>query len=57
LVTGLPTGSTIVYFPAQKITVGGNPAGAQINVTLPDDNAIAGDYTITVTASSSQYNF
>jgi uncharacterized membrane protein len=32
------------------------PKGVQINITIPDNDALAGDYTVTVNAESTNYN-
>ena len=55
-VSGLPAGVTATFFPASTITVGGGPAGAQIDLAIPRDNALVGSHTITVTALSRVYN-
>lgn len=54
---GEPAGSVISILPSAIITIGpGESKGCQINIAIPDDEALAGDYTITVTASSDTYN-
>jgi len=55
-VSGLPAGVTATFFPASTVTVGGGPAGAQIDLAIPRDNALVGSHTITVTALSRVYN-
>jgi len=55
-VNGLPAGVTATFFPASTVTVGGGPAGAQIDLAIPRDNALVGSHTITVTALSRVYN-
>lgn len=54
---GLPPAFTVSYFPGNVVTLGtAAPVGVQINITIPDDEALVGDYTITVNAESTIYN-
>jgi len=54
---GLPPEFTVEYFPGNVITLGTDaPKGIQINITIPDNEALIGDYTITVNAESTDYN-
>lgn len=56
-VSGLPTGFTVTTFPSATVTLGaGETKGIQINVSVADDDALVGNYTISVSASSSNYN-
>jgi len=55
-VSDLPTGVMATFFPASTITVGGGPASAQIDLTIPRDNALVGIHTVKVTALSRIYN-
>lgn len=54
---GVPSGFTVEYFPGNVLTLGTDaPKGIQINITIPDDEALVGDYTITINAESTNYN-
>jgi len=56
-VEGLPPEIIVTYFPSNTLTLGPDaPKGVQINVEIPLNQALVGDYTITVTAESTQYN-
>lgn len=56
-VSGLPAGFTVTFFPADRFTLGaGETKSVQMNIAVADDDALAGDYTITVTAESTNYN-
>jgi len=56
-VSGLPPEIIVTYFPSNTLTLGPDaPKGVQINVEIPLNQALVGDYTITVTAESTQYN-
>lgn len=55
--SGLPTGFTVTMFPATSLTLGaGESKGIQININIGSNPALIGDYTITVTAESTNYN-
>jgi len=55
--SGLPSEITVTYFPSNTVTLDpSEPKGVQINLEIPDNQALVGDYTITVTAESTQYN-
>ena len=54
---GLPPGITVAYFPSSIVTLGPDePKGVQIDLGIPDDQSLVGNYAITVTAESTQYN-
>lgn len=56
-ISGFPTGATITFLPGNTVTIApGESRGCQINIAIPDDPALIGDYTITVTATSTVYN-
>lgn len=56
-VDGTPAGLTVNFFPGNVVTLGtAAPVGVQINVVIPDDDALAGDYTLTINAESTNYN-
>lgn len=56
-ISGEPPGSIISILPSSTVTIApGQPKGCQIEIAVPDDSALVGDYTITVTASSDTYN-
>jgi hypothetical protein len=55
-VSGLPTGATAAFLPSNKFTLGLTPAGPQMNITVPDDQALVKVWTLTVTATSTTYN-
>lgn len=55
-VSGLPTGATAEFLPSNKFTLGLEPKGAQMNVVVPDDQALVKVWTLTVTATSTIYN-
>ncbi len=57
-VNGLPAGFIVEFVPSNTFTVGtGQTKGAQINITVPDDEALIGQrIDFTVTASSDTYN-
>ena len=57
LVSGLPPEITITYFPSDTLTLGdGETRGIQIDLGIPLNQALVGDYTIVVTATSTNYN-
>jgi len=55
-VTGVPPGLTVNYFPGNTVTLGTTPVGVQINIVIPPDDALAGDYSLTIKAESTNYN-
>ena len=56
-VTGFPTDWVITYFPAQSLTLGPDqPKGISVEIIIPDDGTIVGAYTMTVTATTDNYN-
>lgn len=55
-VTGLPAGATATFLPAAKFTLGATPAGPQVNIAIPDDQALVKIHTLTFTATSTVYN-
>ena len=55
--TGLPPDFVISYFPGQTLTLGpDSPKGIQVDIVVPDDANLVGDYTIIITATSTTYN-
>jgi len=56
-IEGVPAGVTVTIFPSNTLTLGaGETRGVQIDLNIPLDNSLVGDYTITITAESTQYN-
>ena len=56
-IDGEPAGSVVSILPSPTITIGpGESRGCQIDIAVPDDSTLVGDYTITVTATSDTYN-
>lgn len=55
-ISGLPTGVTAEFLPSATFTLGTEPKGAQINISLPDNQALVGIKTLTITATSTSYN-
>jgi len=56
-VTGLSPEFLISYFPGQSLTLGpDSPRGISVEIIVPDNVTIIGDYTILVTATSTIYN-
>ena len=56
-VSGVPAGTQVQFLPSNKVTIApGQPRGVQINLQIPADNALVGDYTIVVRAESTAYN-
>ena len=56
-VDGLPPEMTVSILPSDTVTLGpSEPKGVQIDIGIPDDQSLIGDYTITVTAESTQHN-
>jgi hypothetical protein len=56
-VDGVPAGLTVNFFPGNVVTLGtAAPVGVQINVVIPDNDTLAGDYTLTINAESTEYN-
>ena len=56
-VTGLPPEMIIAYFPAQSLTLGaGESKGIAVEIIIPANSGLIGDYTILVTAESTEYN-
>jgi len=55
-IEGLPAGVTAEFFPSDTFTLGLEPKGVQINVAIPNNQALVGVYTLTVTAESTEYN-
>jgi uncharacterized membrane protein len=54
---GLPADFTVQFLPGNVVTLAPDaPKGVQINITIPDNDALAGDYTVTVNAESTNYN-
>ena len=55
-VSGLPAGFAVAIWPGNTLTLGPDaPKGIQINIDI-GASAPVGDYTITVTAESTNYN-
>ena len=55
-VSGLPAGFTVAMWPSNTLTLGPDaPKGIQINIDI-GASAPIGDYTLTVTAESTNYN-
>jgi hypothetical protein len=54
--SGLGTGMTAQFLPSATFTLGLTPAGAQMNVTVPDDQALVKIHTLTIKARSVSYN-
>lgn len=56
-ISGVPAGAVVTILPSDTVTIApGEDRGCQIDIAIPDDPALIGDYTITVTASSDTYN-
>ena len=56
-VSGLPAGFTVTFFPDAQLTLGaGETKGVQVSVAVADDPALIGNYTLTITAESTEYN-
>lgn len=56
-VGGLPPETTVSILPSNTLTLGiGETKGVQVDIGIPLDQTLVGDYTITVTAESTQYN-
>jgi len=56
-ISGTPAGAVITFLPTDTVSIApGEDRGCQINIAIPDDPALIGDYTITVTAISTVYN-
>lgn len=56
-VTGLPPSITVTILPNATLTLAaGETRGVQIDIGIPADDALVGNYTIIVTAESSSYN-
>jgi hypothetical protein len=55
-ISDLPAGATAQFLPSATFTLGTEPLGAQINITLPDNQALVGLHTLTITATSTSYN-
>jgi len=56
-VSGLPPEITVSILPSNTLTLGaGETRGVQIDIGIPLNQALVGDYTITVTAKSTNYN-
>lgn len=55
-VTGIPAGWAISYFPSQSLTLGTEPKGISVEIIIPDDANLVGDYAILITATSTVYN-
>jgi len=56
-VEGLPPEITVSILPSDTLTLGPEePKGVQIDIGIPSNQDLVGDYTITVTARSTQYN-
>ena len=56
-ISGEPAGAIVTFLPSNIVTIApGQDRGCQINIAIPDDPALIGDYTITVTATSDTYN-
>lgn len=55
--SGLPPEITVTYFPSDTVTLGpGESKGCSIELGIPLNQALVGDYTIVVTATSTNYN-
>ena len=56
-VTGLTPEFLILYFPGQTFTLGPDSSqGISVEIIVPNDANLVGDYTIIVTATSTIYN-
>lgn len=55
-VSGLGTGMTATFLPSATFTLGLTPAGPQMNVTVPDDQALVKIHSLTIKARSDKYN-
>ena len=56
-ISGLPEGVTAAFLPSNTLTLGaGETRGISVEMVIPDDPAIVGDYTLVVTATSTIYN-
>lgn len=56
-VSGLPAGFTAAMWPSNKLTLGPDaPKSIQINIDIGTAPTLVGDYTVTVTAESTNYN-
>lgn len=56
-ISGVPAGAVVTFLPSDTVTIApGEDRGCQINIAIPEDPALIGDYTITVTATSTVYN-
>ncbi len=56
-ISGIPVGAIVTFLPSNTVTIApGQDRGCQINIAIPDDPVLIGDYTITVMASSDTYN-
>jgi uncharacterized membrane protein len=56
-VAGLPAGFTVSFFPSSQLILGaGETKGVQINIDVADSAELAGEYTISITAQSTNYN-
>lgn len=56
-VADYPPGSTVTMFPSDTLTLGeGETRGINVEIVIPDDPTIIGNYTITAMAQSTVYN-
>jgi len=56
-VTGLPPEFIVSYFPGQSLTLGpDSPKGISVEIIVPDNATLIGDYIIVTTAMSTAYN-
>lgn len=56
-ISGLPSEMTVSILPSDTVTLDpSEPKGVQVEIGIPDDQALVGNYTITVTAESTNYN-
>ena len=57
VVTNIPAGVAVAILPSDTLTLGlGETKGVQLEITIPDDDTLIGWHTLTVTASSDNYN-
>ncbi|NIO40247.1 MAG: hypothetical protein GTO41_08655 [Burkholderiales bacterium] len=55
-ISGLPTGATATFNPSATFTLTpALPAGANIEIVIPDDDTLVGEHTLTITATSDTY--
>jgi uncharacterized membrane protein len=56
-ISGPPEGVTAAFLPSNTLTLGaGETKGIQIDLSIPQDNALVGEHALTITAESEVYN-